>query len=412
MTTINLDALEESKIANLEVGGDNYKTGGQTTVYDPMTLVRLGTVNPLVSNFFKNPVKPNGLLSRQFKYSVYTGDYFIDGRLQPGEASKEIQVGSKAVIAYLGKMGFVKKWAREEILSEINQAKMGGKVLETGGADDIIRPAEEELLTKLNQNIDQYGWDGTFGVGDTFGISGIKTQHQLVNGTTFSDGGVRNDNHSYTNDSTGQQAFIDRVLELCTMGMRFGASHFTLQVPFGAGKIVKEIYNDYVTNAPVLEHIIVALQRARETAPAGSAFATMGTADAFTRTLDSFLDVQELFGMSTKEAYLYPDTVNGRWQYQTYEFSANGSTPDGVRTLVQGADDVLSQLGLQGLPKRNQDTSTNVDTVALEKVWTGFFHAPAVGMATLFSEVVFSTVSSLHIEDYAEDGAGTIIDLR
>lgn len=406
----NLSAEETTQLSDLatlaaeEVGGDTYKNSGYTEQFLNTTFDQFNMFTPLVMDFMKSEAE---LMTQP----VVSMDYYlitqtVDASVNPGDCPDSVGTTTRKV-----SIGFGKLWLKDEILKEdliarINQVTQLGKTLMSDGSSaNPVNTSKKKLLSLLVRNFESKAWNGD--VNDKgIGIVGLKTQHTKLNSTTTTAMGSDNvtvavdagsgtnadgryNKVNYTSSAEGKNAFaVDLYGRIKALYNQYGANHFTLYVPTGAGPTVRAALADYEKVSLILQQLIV---NSNGDGSMGSKAGIFSDNEGRSY-VNPLLDVKEIDGLVDGEAYLYPDTVFGEWTYKYLEYGLAGKPLPGIQTYISGLN--LQMQNITGLNPAEvsemcmcNDGRCDVFTLSLQ--WTGQIVAQAVGMATLYTRVQF-----------------------
>lgn len=392
------NSLLESVVKMAEgTGGTNLPIQGQATVFDPTRFDRLGTYTPLVMDFMRNPAKPMYQSVMEFSYLVPSA--VADGNRQELECPVVIGTSKYKTQMTFGKLWYAKDYSIEELMEKYNQSYLANATFESDNT--FAGPIEEanlELLSNLALDVESKLWNGTIPVGGKRGIVGLKTQHQKVNTDTADTG--RYNTTTFANNATGQNAFCSDIAARMNALKYIGASHFTLYIPNGNWGVFSQAWDAYSNIATMVRYLTANPNTGVSVNDGGR---TSVFSDNGRHYVNERLDVVELDQMAASEAYLYPDTVNGKWQYQEYQFATAGKALPGIQTLISTSNGTASA-ELVGLTAESiasfLTNDARCDAVQLSKQWRGMFQATSVGLATLYSVVnFFIAPPTLNVKD-------------
>ncbi len=400
VTKEDATALSQVNLAAENVGGETHSNSGYVEQFLNTTFDQFNMYTPLVMDFMRNPAQ----LMTQPKISA---DYYlitslVDGDVSPGDQPDTVGTTTRKVTIGFGKLWLKDELLKEDLIARINQTTQLGKTLASDGSSaNPINLSRKKLLSLIIRNFEKKAWNGDVNA-NGFGIVGIKTQHTKLNATTTVNGSNNNvstfgvdvdgryNKVNYTNDAAGKDAFATDVYgRIKSLNEQYGANHFTLYVPTGSGARVRQAFADFEKISLIVQQLLVNNNGSNDAGTKTGIF----TNNEGRSYVNPLLDIKELSGLSSFEAYLYPDTVFGEWTYSYFEYGLSGKPLPGIRTIVSGLNKDLADI--TGI---NPDEVTQMwlndsraEVLALSLQWTGQIVAQAVGMATLYSRVQFIT---------------------
>ena len=397
------------------INGETHHNSGFVEQFLNTTFDQFNKYTPLVMDFMKNT--PELMTQPTFSMSYYLLTELVDADVALGDQPDSVGTVSRKVSIGFGKLWLKDDLLKEDLIARVNQVSSDDRILMSDGSSaNPINVSRTKLLSLILRNFEKKAWDGNVNASG-IGIIGIKTQHLKMNTTTVtatgSDNipvfGVNTDGRynyvNYTDDAAGNKAFAEDIYgRVRTLKSQFGADHFTIYVPTGAGAKLRSIFADYEKISTIVQQLITNNNGNNVDGTKVGIFSDAGGRNY----INPMMDIKELDNLAAGEVYLYPDTVFGTWTYKYLEYGVAGKPLPGIRTKVAGLDKEM-----QDITGINPDTvsqvwfnNTSADVLELSLQWTGQIVAQAVGMATLYSRVQF--VKAFPITDLSDKKTGQV----
>jgi hypothetical protein len=115
------------------------------------------------------------------------------------------------------------------------------------------------------------------------------------------------------------------------------------------------------------------------------------------------LDIVELIGGTNEEIMLYPDTINGVYQFGAYEFVTAGTQPKGMRVIAGKMDTQIAELintANLNFEEAFLAGSNSAERMEVSIQWTGQIIASGIALATLYTQCQFAILLT---GDFAPD---------
>jgi hypothetical protein len=323
--------------------------------------------------------------------------------------------------------GYGKFWKKDGILKEklrawYNMNKLAGNTLgNEGGAANPVVQLVLNIANQLNRELEVAMWNGTPNNSTKRGIAGIKTQFTKFNTTTTVNGNSANKNSQdpyavligsdriadnsynkciYENSVDGYDTFTKDVIARMNYGqMHLGVDHYTLFVPAGAGNAVKRAMQSAENALGTSQVINVSVNGSG--ANNGDKLSLLS--DNGTMYVNNRLDIVELIGGTNEEIMLYPDTINGVYQFGAYEFVTAGTSPKGMRVIAGKMDTQIAELintANLNFEEAFLAGSNSAERMEVSIQWTGQIIASGIALATLYTQCQFA---KLLTGDFAPD---------
>ena len=406
---------ELQTLAAEDLNGESHKNSGYVEQFLNTTFDQFNMYTPLVLDFMKEA--PELMTQPTLSMSYYLLTTLVDADVAVGEQPDSVGTTTRKVSIGFGKLWLKDDLLKEDLIARINQTNQDGRTLMSDGSSaNPINVSRIKLLSLILRNFEKKAWDGDRNAKGT-GIIGIKTQHIKLNATTVTATGTDNTpvfgtntdgryNYvNYTDDATGNKAFAEDIYgRVRTLKSQYGADHFTIYVPTGAGAKVRSVFADFEKISTIVQQLITNNNGNNVDGTKVGIFSDAGGRNY----INPMMDIKELDALSAGEVYLYPDTVFGQWTYKYLEYGVSGKDLPGIQTKVAGLDKEMQNItGLDpNVVSQTWFNNTSADVLELSLQWTGQIVAQAVGMATYYNRVEF--VKAFPITDLSDKTTGQI----
>lgn len=405
---------QDLKLAAEDVGGETFQNSGYTEQFLNTTFDQFNMYAPLTLDFMKSPVELMTAPTVSMDYYLLTS--MTDANLAPGECPDTIGTATRKVSWGFGKLWLKDELLKEDLIARVNQVNQLGKTfMSDGSSANPINASRKKLLSQLTRNFESKAWNGTVD-SKGYGIVGLKTQHTTLNTTTTTNSGADNttttgnsdgryNKVNYTDNVAGRTAFCADIYgRVQALFQQYGANHFTIYVPTGAGATIRAAFADYEKVSQVVQQLLVNTNGSNEQGTKTGIFANLDGRSF----VNERMDIKEISGLADGEVYLYPDTVFGEWTFKYLEYGIGGQPAPGIQTYVSGLNNQMRNItGLSSEAVNEMccnDSRCDIFTLSLQ--WTGQIIANAVGMSTHYSRVNF--VKAFSIVDVSDKITGQV----